>query len=126
MGETTAARGERPSLQERAEATLAGRVVISIFVLVVLVTLVTANLPTSRLQDLLLSADHPFLYATGLDQDWGVFSPDPRRQTIHIDAKVTFADGSQTTWHDKKLGNLLGEYRDYRWLKWAEFAVSPA
>ena len=24
------------------------------------------------------------------------------------------------------LGNLLGEYRDYRWLKWAEFAVSPA
>lgn len=129
-GETAAASGvtdgnERASLQERVERTVVGRVLISIFILVVLVTLLTANLPTSRLQDLLLSADHPFLYATGLDQSWGVFSPEPRRETIHVSANVTFADGSTTTWRVKKQNALVGEYRDYRWLKWTEYAVSP-
>jgi hypothetical protein len=125
-GESTAAGPGRASLQERVEHSVAGRIVISLFILLTLVTVLTANLPTSRLQHLLLSADHPYLYATGLDQNWGVFSPEPRRETIHISAVVTFADGSRTTWRVKKEDPLVGEYRDYRWLKWSEFVVSPA
>ncbi|MGB2875593.1 MAG: hypothetical protein WBB76_09000 [Gaiellaceae bacterium] len=113
------------SLQDRFERTRLGRLLISAFLLVTLVTILTANLPPSRLQDLLLSADHPYLYGLGLDQDWSVFAPEPRRETIHITAQVTFADGSQTTWHVPTRNPVVGEYTDYRWLKWTEFIVSP-
>jgi hypothetical protein len=114
------------SLQDRFERTVLGRVLISVFVLVTLVTLVTANLPPSRLQDLLLNADHPYLYGVALDQSWAVFAPEPRRETIKVTAQVTFADGSQATWSVPTRNPVVGEYTDYRWLKWAEYVISPA
>jgi hypothetical protein len=46
----------RRSLQERFESTPLGRIVISVFLLVTFVGLLTANLPESRLQELLLKA----------------------------------------------------------------------
>lgn len=112
-------------LQRRFEATVAGRVVISVFVVVTLLAVLTANLPVSRLQDLLLGVGHRYIYATGLDQSWSVFSPDPRRQVIHAAATVTFADGSTKTWQVRQWNDVLGAYVDYHWLKWQEFVVSP-
>jgi hypothetical protein len=105
---------------------VAGRIAISIFLIVTLITLLTANLPASYLQGKLLSADHWYLYGTGLDQGWGVFAPDPRRQTVGISAVVTFADGSQATWRPKRRDPVVGAYIDYRWIKWEEFAASIA
>jgi hypothetical protein len=114
------------SLQERFERTVLGRVLISIFLLVTLVTLVTANLPASRLQDVLLKADRPYLYGVALDQSWEVFAPEPRRETIDVSARVRFADGSEETWRIDRRNPVVGSYVDYRWLKWAEYVVSPA
>lgn len=114
------------SLQDRFERTRLGRLLISVFLLVTLVALLTANLPPSRLQDLLLSADHPYLYGVALDQSWEVFAPDPRRETIEVTALVTYADGSHATWRVPRRNPVVGEYTDYRWLKWAEFVISPA
>jgi hypothetical protein len=114
------------SLQERFERSRPGRILISLFVIVTLVTVVTANLPASRLQDVLLKPDHPYLYGLGLDQAWGVFAPDPRQATVDLIARVTFADGSQATWQVPRRNNVVGEYLDYRWLKWAEWTVQPA
>jgi hypothetical protein len=113
-------------LQERLERSRAGRVLISLFILVTLVTVLTANLPPSRLQVDLLKADHPYLYATDLQQNWGVFAPDPRSQTVDVLAQVTFADGSTETWQVPRRNPVVGEYIDYRWLKWTEWLVSPA
>jgi hypothetical protein len=113
------------SIQQRVEETVAGRIVISAFLVVTLLAVLTANLPVSRLQDLLLTAGHRYIYGTGLDQNWGVFSPDPRRQTIHITATVTFADRSEATWQIRRRNPVVGAYVDYRWLKWAEFVISP-
>src|SRR5580765_7701726 len=115
----------RRSLQERFESTTLGRVVISVFILAVFVALLTANLPVSRLQNLLTRADHHFVFALGFDQSWGVFAPDPRQQTIDVTAHVTFDDGSRATWHVPRRDPVVGEYTDYRWLKWAEYVVSP-
>jgi hypothetical protein len=114
------------SLQERFERSRPGRILISLFVIVTLVTVVTANLPASRLQDVLLKPDHPYLYGLGLDQAWGVFAPDPRQATVDLIARVTYADGSQATWQVPRRNNVVGEYLDYRWLKWAEWTVQPA
>jgi hypothetical protein len=113
------------SLQERFERTLIGRVLISIFLVVTLITLVAANLPPSRLQDLLVSADHPYLYGVALDQDWALFAP-PRLETIEVTAIVTYADGSRATWRVPRRNPVVGSYTDYRWLKWAEYVIQPA
>ena len=116
---------EGGSFQERFERTRAGRAIISLFILATLVTLLTANLPASRLQHVLLQADHPYLYGLGLDQQWGVFAPDPRQETVDVFARVTFADGSLGTWRVPTRGPAVGEYVDYRWLKWEENVVQP-
>jgi hypothetical protein len=115
----------RRGIQQRFEESPGGRIVISVFVTVTLLAVLTANLPVSRLQDLLLTAGHRFIYGAGLDQNWGVFSPDPRRETIHVTATVSFADGSQATWQIHRRDPVIGSYIDYRWLKWAEFVVEP-
>ena len=114
------------SLQERVERSRAGRVLISLFLLATLITLLTANLPVSRLRTVLLKADHPYLNGIDMAQNWGVFAPDPRQQTVDVLARVTFADGSQETWQIPSRNPVVGEYIDYRWRKWEEWIVSPA
>ena len=118
--------GRGTSLQERLEHSRAGRVLISIFVLVTGITVLTANLPASRLQTVLMRADHPYLNGAFLSQDWGVFAPDPRQQTVDIFARVTFADGSEQTWRIPARNPVVGEYVDYRWRKWEEWIGSPS
>jgi hypothetical protein len=112
--------------QERFERTLLGRILISAFVLLTLLAVLTANTPPSRLKHLLNSAFHTYLYGVALDQSWGVFAPDPRRETIQITARVTYADGSRSSWRVPKWDPVIGAYADYRWLKWTEHLVSPA
>ncbi len=116
---------DRTSLQERFERSRSGRVLISLFILGTVVVLLTANLPSSWLGTELLKADHPYLYGVGMDQNWGVFAPDPRQQTVDLHALVTFPDGSNETWQVPRRNPVVGEYLDYRWLKWAEYAVEP-
>ncbi len=122
----SAAREERPSLQERFERTVAGRIIISAFLAVTLLTLLTANLPASRLREILLHADHPYLYGVALDQSWGVFSPDPRRETIQVTARLNYQDGSMSFWRVPRRNAVTGEYTDYRWLKWSEYVIQPS
>ena len=114
------------SLQQRFERSRVGRVVISLFVLATLITVLTANLPASHLQTVLQRFDHPYLNAADFQQDWGVFAPDPRQQTVEVLARVTFADGSQQTWQIPARNPVVGEYIDYRWRKWEEWVVSPS
>jgi hypothetical protein len=114
------------SLQQRFERSRVGRVVISLFVLATLITVLTANLPASHLQTVLQRFDHPYLNAANLQQNWGVFAPDPRQQTVEVLARVTFADGSQQTWQIPARNPVIGEYIDYRWRKWEEWVVSPS
>jgi hypothetical protein len=116
-------RVRRRSIRERFEASVAGRVLISLFALLTLVTIVTANLPASHLENLLMRADHPYFNAVDMSQDWGVFAPDPRSVTVHILARVTFADGSRQTWQIPARNAVVGEYIDYRWRKWEEWTA---
>lgn len=99
---------------------------ISLFIAVVLAFVVAENLPRSSLRHDLLVPGQPALNALGLDQRWDVFAPDPRRQVIDLESRVTFSDGTQTTWHLPYRGALIGAYSDYRWRKWLENAIADA
>jgi hypothetical protein len=113
-------------LQERFESTPAGRVVISIFVVVTLAFVVATSLPRSSLRHRVLVPGQPYLNALGLDQRWNVFAPEPRKQVIDLVSRVTFSDGSQTEWRLPRRAALVGAYSDYRWRKWLENAIADA
>ena len=113
-------------LQERFESTVVGRVAISLFIVVSLAFVVATNLPHSRLRHDVLVPGGPYLNALGLDQNWAVFAPEPRKQVIDLESRVTFSDGSEATWRLPYRGALVGAYSDYRWRKWLEYAIADA
>jgi hypothetical protein len=115
----------RPSWSERFERSTVGRALIIAGVLLVLLLEVGTHLPPdSAAHDRFDAPAREYLRAIGAEQAWGVFAPNPRRVSIGLEATVTFADGSTTTWtlpHGAAIGENL---RYYRWRKWLERARS--
>jgi hypothetical protein len=103
---------------ERLEATRAGRVLVNALLVVTLLSIAVVNLPDSALKQDLSRLTTPFTDATGLDQNWAVFS-EPRTLSAYVYGVIEFADGSTTTVGiDTTAG--LGAYVDYRWQKYEE------
>src|SRR5207247_3327303 len=83
------------SPQERVERSIAGRVVLSLAIPFVLLCLAIWNMPSSRLHDdLVKDFVRPAIGIMGLEQNWAVFAPDPRRQVEFLEGRLTFADGT--------------------------------
>lgn len=107
-------------MQQRLESTRAGKVVLSIAILVVLGGVLTWNLPPSELARTTQPVFQRFMYAAGLDQTWAVFAPDPPQSEVNLQARILYDDGMERTWEVPTGGDVLGAYWDYRWLKWGE------
>jgi len=86
--------------------------------------MIVSNLPNSALKRAASPAVAPLLDLTGLHQDWNLFAPDPRRATLRLEARITFADGTTEVWQPPSCCRLLGVYRTFRWRKWATNVVS--
>ena len=113
-----------PGRQERLEQAVAGRAAISAGIVYVLVALLVSNLPASELKDAARPAVTPFLEATALSQTWNLFAPNPRQSTLRLEARMTYADGTQLVWRQPEGDPFLSEYRGYRWRKWASNVMS--
>jgi hypothetical protein len=113
-------------LQERLESRRAGRVLISVFIVVTLVAVIVTNLPESRIRRDLSKVTRHYLEATGLDQNWRVFAPNPRQTSLRLEARVRYDDGSVAVWRPPSGGDLVGAYWDYRWRKWLENVTQDA
>jgi hypothetical protein len=100
------------------EQTAAGRALVSAGLVVTLLSIGVVNLPASQLRQDLGRLTTPYVAATGLDQNWSVFS-NPRTLSAYVYGVVDFADGStRTVGIDTRSG--LGSYVDYRWQKYEE------
>ena len=108
------------SLQERLEASDIGRMLISAVLIFTFVGVVAWNLPGGALQQKLIPVARPYIQATGLDQGWGVFAPDPRRITNDFYARLDYPDGAETVWRYPVGNAFVANYRTYRWQKYAE------
>jgi predicted DCC family thiol-disulfide oxidoreductase YuxK len=108
------------TLQQRIEQSDFGRGLITAFLLATLIAIVVENLPNSAIRHHVMRPGQPYLNALGLDQNWGLFAPDPRRSVIDVYAIVKYDDGSTAVWRFPHNDALVGTYRDYRWRKWAE------
>jgi hypothetical protein len=101
--------GRRRSLQERLEASAAGRGLISALLVVTLAAVVLWNLPASHIKDAALPLVGPYVNAAGVDQVWNLFAPNPPQRTFEVLARITYADGTQALWQPP---------RNDRWRKW--------
>lgn len=112
-----------PESTEPDSPELAGtprrRLLVSVLLIVTLVGMFSCLMPDSVLKDGLLTVTRPYLVATGLDQHWGMFAPNPRADTSFVVARTDNADG---TTDEYTLANAAGfsEYWNYRWLKYGE------
>jgi hypothetical protein len=114
---------EPGGLGQRIEETPGGRVAISVLILVTLAAILVTNLPDSHLRRNLSKAADPYLNAIGLDQNWGVFAPDPRRESVWMKARIDYQNGAREIWEPPRRGALVGTYSDYRWRKLEENVI---
>ncbi|MGK0275925.1 MAG: hypothetical protein ACI9N0_002312 [Ilumatobacter sp.] len=114
-----------PDAAERTDAHTAllhsrvGRVVVGVLVVVMSVWIVGPNLPASPARDAVEVVWSPAVNA-GFEQNWAVFSPNPRTQSLEVVAVAEFADGTTTEWKLPEFDPVIGAYRTYRWRKWQE------
>jgi hypothetical protein len=97
---------------------------ISSFLAFTLVGIVVTNLPESKLKAEVGKVTQPYLNAVGLDQNWGVFAPDPRKQVLRVRARVTYADGRSATWRLPSGDPVIGSFWAFRWRKLVEYVTS--
>jgi hypothetical protein len=107
----------------RFERSAVGRVLVSIGVVVVLVAVLVVNLPDSQLRRDVSRYTLPVVNATGLNQNWGIFSQ-PRMIAAYVDGRIDFADGSISI-VGISTSHWTGAYVDYRWQKYEEI-IRPA
>lgn len=113
-----------PSVQQRVEQSGPGRAVISVLIAVLLLCVLVTQLPAgSYARKTLSSRTQPMLNMIGLDQNWGVFAPDPRRESLELFARINYPDGGTETWRPPDRNPVIGTYSDYRWRKLIENVI---
>jgi hypothetical protein len=105
--------------QTRVVGERFGRTRIGVVVAVIAFWIVAPNMPSSAVRDELAPLWKP-AQVTGLVQDWAVFSPNPRSQSVDVRARLTFDDGTISFWDVPEFDPGVGAFRQYRWHKWQE------
>lgn len=121
--DATGVREDRPSSRStwgmRFEQSRRGRIAISVFLVVLVGSLLVINAPATATKRGLMTAVGPVLSALGMEQGWGVFAPNPRPFSLQFEAHIQQIDGSQRI-VPVESGRWLDEYWTYRWQRWAD------
>jgi len=105
--------------QTRALGERFGRLRVGLVVAVTAFWILAPNIPSSAVRHELEPLWKP-AEVTGLVQDWAVFSPNPRSQSIDVRARLEFDDGTIEFWDVPEFEPTIGAFRQYRWHKWQE------
>ncbi len=93
---------------------------ISLLMVTVIACIALWNVPPGRPRDRARRVVGPVVLAVGLEQDWALFAPDPRRFGVGVYATVTHRGGRTERWVPPHNGLFLSPYRTYRWQKYVE------
>jgi hypothetical protein len=96
---------------------------ISAFVTAALIIAVVWNLPDSAIKRDMTPGLQPLAIATGTEQAWRMYAPDPIRGIEILEVHVTMSDGSDRVWSFTKGDRLLGPFHWYHWQKLKEQAI---
>lgn len=97
----------------------AGEIAISVMVALLVSIAVVGSLPDSAIKNTAAPLLEPFTRTTGLDQSWGVFSPNPPRKLTEVEVHVIMSDGDDRVWRLDADRSLPG----YRWRKLKEEVI---
>lgn len=86
--------------------------------IVTVAVIVLGNLPEVGLMGDLRAVTQPIRSATGLNQNWRVYSP-PRVLSAYVDARVDYSDGTSSVYPIPGRRGI-GAFIDYRWQKYEE------
>jgi hypothetical protein len=90
--------------------------------IITVAVIVLGNVPGVGWLGDLRAATQPVRSATGLTQNWQVYSP-PRTLSAYVDARVDYADGTSSVYSIPGRRGV-GAFVDYRWQKYEE-AIRP-
>ena len=92
---------------------------ISAVIVVMLATAIFGALPKSTIKSTAAPVFTPIARASGLDQGWGVFAPNPPRLITELEVHVVMRDGEDRIWRL----NADRSLPEYRWRKLKEAVV---
>ena len=114
-----------PSVGEQIERKVPAQIAIALVIVAALLAQAVTHLPGgSAVEDELGPSANYLTRLGGVEAQWGVFAPNPRRSSLKIEGRVTFEDGSTAVWHLPEGARVGGNLRYYRWRKWLERARS--
>jgi hypothetical protein len=117
---------EGRTVSERLERSSTGQLIISACIVLFVLCEIGTNLPSSAVQREEVATADRMVRILGVEQEWGVFAPDPRPTSLQLEARVTFVNGTTATWHLPEGSNVGENLRYYRWRKWLERARSDS
>lgn len=91
--------------------------------MLVLLIAVVWSLPDAEIKRRLTPVLQPIASATGLEQDWRMYAPEPLRRIEALEVRVTMTDGVQRVWTDPRGDRVVGAFAWYHWQKLKENAV---
>jgi hypothetical protein len=109
---------------QRLEASSRGQLLISAGIVVLLVCIVIQALPLFGVRDAVTEPAQPLIDLAALEQNWGMFAPNPRNTQYELRVVLAYPDGSRWTWTAPSGGPFISPARDYRWRKWTENALA--
>ena len=113
-------RAERADVPEESRWSRFNEMIVSGFIVVALLVAAVWSVPDSPLKAALTPALVPVARATGLDQSWKMFSPNPPRVVSEIETYVLFTDGEQRLWTFDRDRGIIGSFNYDRWRKLKE------
>jgi hypothetical protein len=81
------------------------------------------SLPNAEIKRRLAPPLQPLAVATGLEQDWRMYAPEPLARTEFVEVRVTMTDGRQRVWTTPGGGRVVGPFVWYHWQKLKENLV---
>jgi hypothetical protein len=107
-GQATPAKNSR--VKPRARFTRARDIAVSVMILGILATAVLSSVPNSTLKAVAAPVLSPVARATGLDQNWGMFAPNPPRTFSVLEVHVIMSDGQDKVWLISEDPSMPGLY----------------
>ena len=107
------------------ERSTAGKTLISVVAVGIILIGLIWSMPESPIKRSVVPLVRPAAIATGLDQSWSVFAPDPPRSLNTFEIHVLMDDQSMRPWTVPRGNPIWGHYSWYRFQKLKEWVLMP-
>jgi hypothetical protein len=105
------------------ECSRVGEFAISVVVVLVLTIGVVWSLPDAEFKRRLTPVLQPVALATGLEQDWRMYAPEPLGRLEFVEVRVTMTNDVQRVWTTPRGDRVVGAFAWYHWQKLKENLV---